>query len=253
MTNEERSPERLSGADNIPPIPPVVPKTGDVDVQVAAPIAFDASAMRIVELLLKQPTAVLARIRDGGGKHVVLVLAAIVVGAHLAYGLLVGSFSGGTQWYLAPAKILVGLVLCGVVCFPSLFIFSCLSGAELRIPQLATVLLAALALVGLLLIGFAPIALVFSTSTNSLYFMGILHLAFWGISMAFGRRIFSAGMLLLQAERRGYLRLWLVIFVITILQMMTALRPILGTSEHILPQGKQFFLQTWGEASRAGK
>jgi hypothetical protein len=38
---------------------------------------------------------------------------------------------------------------------------------------------------------------------------------------------------------------WSIIFVLVALQMTTALRPILGTSETLLPTEKKFFLRHW--------
>ncbi len=39
----------------------------------------------------------------------------------------------------------------------------------------------------------------------------------------------------------------MVIFLLVCLQMTTALRPIIGTSEHWLPKEKKFFLAHWSE------
>ena len=41
------------------------------------------------------------------------------------------------------------------------------------------------------------------------------------------------------------LRTWVIIFVLVVLQMSAALRPLLGTSENFLPQQKKFFLSHW--------
>jgi hypothetical protein len=38
-----------------------------------------------------------------------------------------------------------------------------------------------------------------------------------------------------------------IIFVLVMLQMSAALRPLLGTSENFLPQQKKFFLSHWGD------
>ena len=50
-----------------------------------------------------------------------------------------------------------------------------------------------LALMTVLLIGFAPVAWVFSQSTSSLVAMGALHLAFWLVATVFGLRFLFAG------------------------------------------------------------
>jgi hypothetical protein len=41
------------------------------------------------------------------------------------------------------------------------------------------------------------------------------------------------------------LRVWVAIFVLVSLQMMTALRPLLGRADTFLPAEKRFFLSHW--------
>ncbi len=50
-------------------------------------------------------------------------LAAATLGCLLLYGLVMGSFSGGVQWWAAPAKLVGGTLLSAVICLPSLYIF----------------------------------------------------------------------------------------------------------------------------------
>ena len=49
---------------------------------------------------------------------------------HAGYGMVVGSFSGGSQMWIAPAKIAIGTILSILICLPSLYIFTCLSGID---------------------------------------------------------------------------------------------------------------------------
>jgi hypothetical protein len=105
----------------------------------------------------------------------------------------------------------------------------------------------ALGLSALLLIGFAPVAWIFSQSTDSIAFMGALHIGLWGIGIAFGLRLIAAMGRLLSGSTRNHLKLWGFIFVLVCLQMMTTLRPIVGKSDHFLPAEKKFFLAHWFE------
>jgi hypothetical protein len=107
-----------------------------------------------------------------------------------------------------------------------------------------------LALTTILLIGFAPVAWVFSQSTASLAWMGALHFLFWGIAAAFGARFLQTAFGQLLKSRTG-IRLWTVIYLLVALQMTTALRPILGSSDSFLPREKKFFLDHWAEVMRA--
>ena len=50
------------------------------------------------------------------------------------------------------------------------------------------------------------------------------------------------------ARPRGFLNVWLVVFVRVSLQMSTALRPILGTSDTFFPGERKFFIAHWHDA-----
>ena len=163
------------------------------------------------------------------------------------YGLVVGTFSGGEQLLAAPVKIAGGLLLSAVICLPSLYIFSCLSGASARLSEVGGLFAAFLALMTILLIGFAPVAWVFSQSTASVATMGALHLLFWFIATGFGLRLLERGFHH-HGTQGGMMRIWTVIFLLVALQMTTALRPLVGTAPTLLPATKQFFVTHWMEA-----
>lgn len=181
-----------------------------------------------------------------------LRLAFVGLGAFTLYGLVIGSFSGGQQWIAAPLKVGGGALLCGVICFPSLYIFTCLMGAEVSPRGVAGVLFAMLALAGLLLLGFAPVAWVFSQSTESVGFIGTLHLLFWFIAASFGLRLFRFMSTTVGMVGGIHLKVWSVVFVLVCLQMTTALRPIVGKSADWLPKEKRFFLMHWVESFAEG-
>jgi len=211
--------------------------------------AFEPSAgmLSLIEALLKTPNRVVATIDRNHGGGLIAPLAALVAGAYGCYGIIVGSFSGGVQWWASPAKIVVGMMLSGLICLPSLFIFSCLSGAAVRIRQVAVLMLLQLGLSAVLLVGFLPVAWVFSQSTGSTFFIGLLHLFFWMVGLSFGARLLEQALVSMGAMQPVYFRTWCVIFALTLLQMTTALRPILGTSDTFFPTEKRFFLVHWGE------
>ena len=111
----------------------------------------------------------------------------------LIYGVVVGTFSGGTQLWAAPVKIAAGLMISALICLPSLYIFTCLGGSQARLVEVFGLLAGLLMLMTILLIGFAPVAWIFSQSTESLAWMGTLHLIFWFIATIFGLRFLEAG------------------------------------------------------------
>ena len=108
-----------------------------------------------------------------------------------------------------------------------------------------------LTLMTILLIGFAPVAWLFSQSTESVAWMGALHLIFWGIATIFGLRFLDAGFAHTQARTSAGLNTWAVIFVLVVLQMTTALRPIVGTADTLLPTEKKSFVSHWGDCLKS--
>jgi hypothetical protein len=235
---------------NQPPVPPPIPNPpiasaprslGDDPVEretIGGPIAA-------IESMLRQPRRVMYQLRQPGVSRLIAVMLVISVLCSLVYGVVVGSFSGEVQWWAAPLKISVGLLISAVICLPSLYIFTCLSGSEARLVEMCGLVAGFLMLTTMLLIGFAPVAWLFSQSTDSLAWMGTLHILFWFIATIFGIRFLSAAFSHTKAKTTAGLNTWLAIFILVALQMTTALRPILGKSETFLPTEKKFFLGHW--------
>ena len=119
----------------------------------------------LFELLLRRPHALVPRL--GEPDHGVTGrFALMAAGSILLFGVVLGCFAKNEQLWAAPAKVTAGLLFAGVICFPSLYIFSTLAGARVSISQLAACLAGALALAGLLLLGFAPAIWIFAESTD---------------------------------------------------------------------------------------
>lgn len=200
----------------------------------SVPAAFDA--------LLKHPAAVIAAIRkDEPAGDLILKYLALALGGFLVFGITLGGFSLGDQLWAAPMKTMLGITLAAVICLPSLYVFSALSGTSLRLPAIVLGLAATLALTGALLLSFTPVLWVFSQSTDSEPFFGFLVITIWLVSLAFG-----TGLLLrMQAAKKGPVRIWIAIFLLVTLQMSTTLRPLIGTSEELFTTEKRFFLEHW--------
>ena len=237
----------------IPPqIPPVMPAGGprqpgdDPSERTAIPNVIVA-----IEAILRQPRRMIFQLRQPGvGKLIATMLFASVV-CSLIYGVVAGTFSGGAQLWAAPIKIAAGLMISALICLPSLYIFTCLGGSQARLVEVFGLLAGLLMLMTILLIGFAPVAWIFSQSTESLAWMGALHLIFWFIAAGFGLRFLEAGFSHSNARSLAGFRTWVVIFMLVAIQMTTALRPILGTSKTFLPTEKKFFLVHWSDCLKS--
>jgi hypothetical protein len=206
-----------------------------------------ATPVAVIEALLKYPGRIIHELQNNWRAALAIWLLLLALSGMAAYGVVVGSFSGGAQMWVAPVKIALGTLLSMLICLPSLYIFACLGGVDAPLRTVSGVFLGAVSLAALLLIGFAPVAWIFSQSTDSVAFMSALHIGLWAIGIMFGLRLIEAMGRLLNGSTRSHLKLWGSIFIVVCLQMMTTLRPIVGASEHFLPGEKKFFLAHWME------
>lgn len=198
------------------------------------------------ETILRQPRRVMFHLFQPGETHLRRALLIISILLVMVYGLVMGTFSGGQQYWAVPLKVAAGLLASAAICLPSLYIFSCLSGAHARLADVWGLLTGLLALMAILLTGFAPVALVFSTSTTSVAFMGFLHLMFWIIAVYFGVTFLKAGFGHLRANSDSGVNTWVFIFLLVMLQMTCMLRPLIGSSPDLVQFGeKKFFLVHW--------
>jgi hypothetical protein len=201
----------------------------------------------LTENLLKDPLKVISGFERMPLSGFLVNILLINIVCLSAYGIIVGSFSGGVQWYMSPIKIIAGLLLTILFCFPSFYIFICLAGIDVKPGKAFLVLLSSVSVFSILIVGFAPIAWVFSQSTSTVFFIGFFHLLFWLISTLFGMRVLLKAAHSLECKNMFYPLFWILIFLITSLQMMTALRPMIGTADTILPKEKMFFMYNWGK------
>src|ERR1035437_9226672 len=93
------------------------------------PIAWMVGA---IDAILRQPRRVMYQLRQPGAGRLILAMLFVAVACSLVYGLVVGSFSMHAQLWAAPLKIAGGLIVSALICLPSLYIFTCLSGSQAR-------------------------------------------------------------------------------------------------------------------------
>ncbi|HXI72795.1 MAG TPA: hypothetical protein VNN22_20850 [Verrucomicrobiae bacterium] len=241
----------------VPPrIPPQIPPAAglseprplgdDPAERVAIPHAFAA-----IEALLRQPRRLLFQLRQPGAGKLIAGMLFTALLCSLIYGMVAGTFSLGTQLWAAPVKIAAGLMISAAICLPSLYIFTCLSGSQARLMEVGGLLAGLLMLMTILLIGFAPVVWIFSQSTESLAWMGSLHLIFWFVATLFGVRFMKAGFAHANARSQAGINVWIVIFLLVALQMTTALRPIIGKADTFFPTEKKFFIGHWGDCLKS--
>ncbi len=211
------------------------------------PVEKPPSVLGVTDLLLKAPGRIAHEIIHGRSTRTTVILLVITLGCMLATGLVMGSFSGGEQLWIVPVKLTAGMLLSALICLPSLYIFTSLSGGSQSVGQTTGLFLQAVALIAILLVGFAPIVWIFSQATSTVVFMGILHMCFWLIAIWFSLQLLNTAFKHLNSRGGAVLKVWGIIFLMVILQMSTTLRPLIGPSDGFHLQGKKFFLSHWGD------
>ncbi|HLZ54344.1 MAG TPA: hypothetical protein VKS19_07685, partial [Verrucomicrobiae bacterium] len=196
---------------SIPPVIPSAPRQLGDDPSERIPIS---NAIMAIDAILRRPRRVMYQLRQPGAGRLIVAMLFVALMCSLIYGVVVGTFSGGTQLWAAPVKIAAGLMISALICLPSLYIFACLSGSQARLVEVCGLLAGLLMLMTLLLIGFAPVAWIFSQSTESLAWMGTLHLVFWFIATIFGLRFLEAGFSQSNARSHAGFHTWVVIFLL---------------------------------------
>lgn len=199
----------------------------------------------ILDALLKQPGRLAAGLTGADCGYLTRQLTAMGLLGMAAYGVVVGLFPGDMQIAVVPAKLAGGLLAAAVICWPSLYILLCLSGGRQSARELTGLLAASLALLVVLMAGFAPVAWIFTQSTHSADFMGGLHLLLWMISCVFALRRLGGWLSELNGRSMQALPVWCIIFMVVCLQMTTTLRPLMGPFTGWKFAPRAFFLQAW--------
>ncbi len=150
-----------------------------------------------------------------------MLIGAIVCAA--VYAAAAGFFQGG--WSVVLAGVKIPLIIFGsmLLCVPSLYIFTALSGADVSVREFVAGIAGFCGTIGLILLALMPITWLFAVSTLSLTFVVWLHVFIWFTALAFARRTIVRTF----GPARAAVGLWLVLLFLVSLQMTTYLRPVL--------------------------
>jgi hypothetical protein len=214
---------------------------GHVSERVIEPIEPEAAPEgmpAVLDALLRRPSALLTE-RAGQPRGTVIAIAVACVAAS---GALMASWSGGVQLALVPVKLVLCATAAAIVCLPSLYVLSALSGGEPTLRQAGTALSMGMALAGVIAVALAPIAWVLSAATDQLALAGVLHLLVFFVAAGFGLRLVRRAMAGSTGTSVRGLGAWSVLFVIVALQLATTLRPLVGPFDGVFVHERAFFL-----------
>ncbi len=144
------------------PAPPVpVPIAGPFPTSTTGPTTGPTTGLVLVDQLLRDRTAVLARIAAGVELAALMrtFVIAIVIGAGLA-GAAMGSFRGGVQIVYAAVKLPLALLATAALCAPALTALGRALGRPASLTRDLALVVTALATGALLLVALVPVLLV---------------------------------------------------------------------------------------------
>ena len=199
----------------------------------------------LLEALLKNPNRLQSQLSGEQGGCLTRRLAVMAFLGMAAYGLVAGFFPGGMQLVAVPLKFAGGLLVSAAICWPSLYILLCLSGGQQSASEVTGQFASALALLAVLLAGFAPVVWIFAQSTHSPVFMGGLLVVLWMISCVFALLRLGNGLFCPNGQSMQALPVWSIVFIAVCMQMTATLRPILGPFKGWEFAARDFFLNVW--------
>jgi len=201
--------------------------------------------LRAFDRLLTEPQSLLGGEEEGRSSASGWLLAGGLAG-FLIYGVAAGCFQGGAQVLIAAFKAPLIAALALVLCLPSLYVFSALSGARWSRRRLLAGVAGFVGTLGILLAALMPVAWLFSVSSRYLASAVWIHVILWLVSLVFGWRFL--GRALRESGAGGGMFLWLALFALVSLQVATFVRPVLWSDpgQPLFVNGKMFFLEHFG-------
>jgi hypothetical protein len=170
------------------------------------------------------------------------------------YGAIIGASSSWEQALSSMVKLPALYLINLIICLPTLYFFNVFFGARKPFPQYVALLLGAMAVVSVLLFSFAPITLLFmTTTTNNYQFFKLLNVVIFSLTGFLGikffyeaMQMFSESELVGKETRDKILQLWLILYGLVGCQLGWTLRPFFGNPgmpfELFRERGGNFYL-----------
>lgn len=179
------------------------------------------------------------------------------------YGAILGASSTWMQCLVSVIKLPALYLLTLIICFPTLYFFNVMFGSKRTFEQYLALLMTAMAMISILMFGFAPVSLFFLLSTSDYNFFLLLNVAIMAITGFLGISFFYQGMQFLSEEdaegkdiRLNILRFWLGLYGFVGTQLGWTLRPFFGSPgqafELFRSRESNFYLSVWNSIRHIG-
>lgn len=156
------------------------------------------------------------------------------------YGAIIGSTHGGLQIISSAFKLPALYLLTLLICLPTLYFMDVVLGSKQTFGQYVALLLASVAMMSVMLFGFAPVTLFFRLSIDDYWFFLLLNIIVLGFTGVIGIGFFYKSMIsLIEKEQLGkatknrykLITGWLFLYGLVGSQLGWTLRPFVGTPD----------------------
>ena len=151
------------------------------------------------------------------------------------YGFVMGLAHSPWQAVSSAIKLPALILGTGLLCLPALYLFSLVLGMRLHLSQAAALVLSGGNVIALLLMGFAPVTLIFVLTSRNYAFFQLLAVGSVGASVCVGSYYMWRGVdqvTLFERVpgnvRRGLMGLWFILYTFVGSQMAWRLSPFIG-------------------------
>ena len=154
------------------------------------------------------------------------------------YGAILGSTHGGLQIISSAFKLPALYLLTLLICLPTLYFMDVVLGSKQTFSQYVALLLASVAMMSVMLFGFAPVTLFFRLSIDDYWFFLLLNIIVLGFTGIVGIGFFYKSMMsLIEKEQLGkasknrykLITCWLFLYGFVGSQLGWTLRPFVGS------------------------
>ena len=199
------------------------------------------TSFNVLMQLLRDRSNFLSEIENH--KHIDKKIVSLLISSSLflaLYGAIIGSTHSALQTISSAIKLPALYLLTLLICLPTLYFMDVVLGSKRTFGQYLALLLASMAMISVMLFGFAPVTLFFRLSINDYWFFLLLNIVFLGFTGVVGIRFFYSSMMNLidkeklgQAAKNRYKLItgWLFLFGFVGSQLGWTLRPFVGTPE----------------------
>lgn len=201
-------------------------------------MAHQTAKSPVIVELLQDRQAFLEEVFQGVNLPQKIGALVVASGACFAvYGAIIGASASPLQAAASAIKLPILYLMTMLICFPTLFLFNVFFGAVQSFRQQFTLLLTAVAVISVLLVGFAPVTLFFLITAHNYQFFKLLNVGIFTITGVIGVTFFYQAMQRMagaeaaaagHAFRTRILRFWLILYAFVGSQLGWTLRPFFG-------------------------